>query len=325
MRVLLLIVHLSLASAHAQSRLELTDPLLLLDGQPLAVNGAPLIVPTFDTLELEIPRWGTLLVSDVPFDGARRAGDFDRSRLVLVVDGRSLRLRSRTSLLGASSPRPAYARLDASSMAPLEGPVYLRHRARVSPPAAPSPPARPSDPVVPPPSDAPDELARQLAALRYERDRLRAALAETEHERDDALLRLAILRDEVERLRASLDGLGTPPARTLDEEPAPVAPERISLPQFDLTRLTNPQEVLVRLETTPYPEWARDSRIGGDVLVLFRTDPSGAVVRTAVPRPLGGGLDALAEEIVQAMRFIPVRADGQLTGLRSQVVVRFIP
>jgi TonB family protein len=62
---------------------------------------------------------------------------------------------------------------------------------------------------------------------------------------------------------------------------------------------------------------------GGDVLVLFQTDASGRVIRTAVPLPVGGGLDAVAEEIVREMRFVPPVVDGQPTGLRSQVVVRF--
>ena len=60
-----------------------------------------------------------------------------------------------------------------------------------------------------------------------------------------------------------------------------------------------------------------------DVLVLFQTDDTGRVIRTAVPRALGGGLDALAERIVRGMTFEPARVDGIATGLRSQVMVRF--
>lgn len=197
------------------------------------------------------------------------------------------------------------------------------------------------------------ERTRQIEALRSERNRLRSALAETEQERDDALLHLEAMRleaeqlrrelsngsqsadrlrterdalsNEVERLRAILETLGAPPALPPTETPAPGLTARVSLPAFDLTRLVNGSEIQARLEATVYPDWALESRLGGDLLVLFQTDESGAVVRTAVPRPLGGGLDAMAEEIVRSMRFVPVRVNGRSTGLRSQVVVRFQP
>ena len=355
MRHLPLLALLLVASAHAQVRFELTDPLLLIDGQRRTVEGAPVVTPDFDRLEVEVPSWGTLLVSNRPFEGARRAGDFDRTRLVLVVNGRSFRLRSQTPLLNDAGPVPAYVRLDANPLTPSEGPVHLR-LAPVARPQARPPAERPTDPAPVPPSSTTDELTRQLEALRAERDQLRSALAQTERERDDGRLRLAALREEVERLRlevrgehqpvnqlraerdalqeevrrlrASLEALGTPPAQPPRMPTNPVEPEataRVSLPDFDLSRLYNRAEILDRLDATRYPEWAEASRIGGDVLVLFQTDANGSVVRTAVPRPLGGGLDALAEEIVRAMRFIPVRADGQPTGLRSQVVVRFTP
>ena len=41
--------------------------------------------------------------------------------------------------------------------------------------------------------------------------------------------------------------------------------------------------------------------------------------------PTASGIDALAEDVVRSMRFRPVRANGQPTSLRSQVVVRFTP
>lgn len=342
-RLVLLALTLAVAP-HAQTRLELADPLLLLDGQRLAVEGTPLTVPDFNVLELEIPTVGLIQVSDVPFDGARRAGDFDQTRLVLVVNGQSVRLRSRVPLLDASGPVPAYARLDPDPMTPTQGPAHVRHLPQTRLEA-------PSETPRPPSIETSEDLMRQLEALRVERDRLRDALAIAEQERDAARQRLAELRDEVERLRqemsgerpsetqlraerdalrdevlrlrASLEALGSPPARPNVDSPAGTA--RVSLPDFDLSRLANRSEVLARLSAAQYPEWAEASRLGGDVLVLFQTDASGHVVRTAVPRPVGGGLDALAEEIVRGMRFIPVRADGQTTGLRSQVVVRFRP
>ncbi|MEO0559654.1 MAG: energy transducer TonB [Bacteroidota bacterium] len=346
MRWLSLLTLLALGSANAQPQLELTDPLLLVDGQRTETVGAPLVTSEFSLLELEIPGWGLVLISPTPFDGARRAGDFDGTRLVLVVDGRSIRLRSRTPLLQADGPIPAFARLDANPLTPSGGPVYLNLR---RPQQALSGVLR-SD-RTPPPNGA-DELARQLEKLRVERDQLRQALLLIQQERDDALARLAALRDEVERLRlevsgrrqpveqlraerdalrdevrrlrASLDAVGTPPAR---RAPAPSldTPTRLSLPGFDLTRLRNQAQIEARLRSTPYPEWAEFNGMGGDVLVLFQADETGAVIRTAVPRPVGGGLDALAEEIVRSMQFIPVRSDGQPTRLRSQVVMRFMP
>ena len=95
------------------------------------------------------------------------------------------------------------------------------------------------------------------------------------------------------------------------------------LPGFDFGRLQNPDGVRRRLDEAEYPRWATGGRIEGDVLVLFQTDDTGRVVRTAVPEPRGGGLDGLAEEIGREMRFTPPTVDGQPTGLRSQVVVRF--
>jgi len=356
MRLLPVLALLLVGSAQAQARFELTDPLLLIDGQRTRAEGAPLSTSSFDTLELEIPGWGLLWVSNAPFDGARRAGDFDRTRLVLVVDGRSVRLRSETPLLNADGPVPAFARLDENPLTPTEGPVNLRLL-----PASPGSEQLP--PIPEPPRAAPqrapvasqyDELTRQLEALRAERDALRRALALTRQERDDARLRLAMLledvarlrlevsgshqpveqlqaerdalRDEVLRLRESLEAVGMPPALPFPENvPISESSARFSLPGFDLTRLRNRDQIEARLQTTPYPEWAEYNGIGGDVLVLFQTDTNGAVVRTAVPRPIGAGLDALAEEFVRAMRFMPVRADGQPTRLRSQVVVRFTP
>ena len=370
MRRLPLLALLLAASVHAQASLEITSPLLLLDGQRLQVSGPPLYTSAFETLEMEIPGWGTLVVSDAPFDGARRAGDFEGTRLILVAAGRSVRLRSGTPLLTDSRTVPAYARLVTSPHTPLEGPVYLRLESFSGPEPPPLTVPPPSDPVgpsldstvpLPAVSGVSQELVRQLETLRAERDDLRASLARSESERDNALLRLVALREEVERLRFEMSGLGPseqqlrqerdalreevallraslaalgtpaaqPPETTMRRPPEEMSPvtssARLSLPGFDLARLRNADQIQARLQSEAYPAWAQASAIGGEVLVLFQTDASGAVVRTAVPRPIGGGLDALAEEIVRSMQFIPARADGQPTGLRSQVVVRFTP
>ena len=372
----------------AQLAFELANPLVVVDGERAAVEGAPLRQRAFGALLVEAPGWGTLRVSDAPFPGARRAGDFDRTRLVIVLGGRSLRLRSSTPLLSAPGPVPAYVRLETDAGVRASGPVRLSlagapDRPPEAPPERRSPPAaRPpseilTDATAPSraaPSGAAGPLRAEIAILTAERDGLRAALADAQRDiadaqrdRDDARLRLDALRDEVDRLqralaaarlpatgeaspsaradalRAERDALRRERDRLRDElasaQAAPATPRpaasagqrgeparaRISLPDFDLARLDNADETQARIADTPYPEWAAASRLGGDVLVLFQTDARGTVVRTAVPRPIGGGLDAIAEEIVRAMRFTPVRADGQATRLRSQVVVRFTP
>lgn len=154
-------------------------------------------------------------------------------------------------------------------------------------------------------------LVAERAALIAERDRLAAELAR---------------RDAAPPPAAPVVATPTPtvqePSQTIR---TPAGPEGALafLPGFDFARLQNPDVVRRRLDEAEYPRWATVGRIEGDVLVLFQTDPTGRVIRTAVPTPIGGGLDALAEEIVREMRFVPPTVDGQSTGLRSQVVIRF--
>ena len=155
------------------------------------------------------------------------------------------------------------------------------------------------------------DLRAQRDALRAERDRLQTELSL----RDRARSEQTVQAPAPSRLGAEAGAPGG----------APDAPGRAaaSLPGFDFARLQNPDEVRRRLREAAYPRWAAVGRIEGDVLVMFQTDPTGRVVRTAVPIAVGGGLDALAEELVGAMRFVPPVVDGQATGLRSQVVVQF--
>lgn len=171
---------------------------------------------------------------------------------------------------------------------------------------------------------------RQLTA---ERDALRA-------ERDALALQLDALRAERDRLAGARTSVApaprfdappvAPSGRMPEVEAPPVAeplPARdgslVYLPGFDFGRLRNADAIRRRLDTVAYPGWAAAGRLEGDVLVLFQTDATGRVIRTAVPTPLGGGLDALAEDLVREMRFVPPVVQGMPTGLRSQVVVRF--
>ena len=179
------------------------------------------------------------------------------------------------------------------------------------------------------------EMTAVLDAREAELDRRQALVEEQEAmqgDRDRLAYELAEARSEIASLRARLArGAGAPsaapappaePARSGQENGAPDGAVAY-LPGFDFARLANPDQVRRRLDEIRYPRWAETGQIEGDVLVLFQTDRDGAVIRTAVPTPLGGGLDALAEDLVRQMRFEPPTVGGQRAGLRSQVTVRF--
>jgi TonB family protein len=149
-------------------------------------------------------------------------------------------------------------------------------------------------------------------------------LVRTQTEREALLAERDRLALELNALRVDRSVPAPRPAPQTVRTPVASSDGAIAfLPGFDFGRLQNPDGVRRRLDEAEYPRWATVGRIDGDVLVLFQTDDTGRVIRTAVPEPLGGGLDGLAEEIVREMRFTPPTVDGQPTGLRSQVVVRF--
>ena len=159
----------------------------------------------------------------------------------------------------------------------------------------------------------------QREALAAERDALRAERDALASDRDRLTRQLGQAR--------ARPGVAPQPAPEPAREPVTIRTETVGqdgavafLPDFDFARLQNPDVVRRRLDEATYPRWATVGRIEGDVLVLFQTDRTGRVVRTAVPTPIGGGLDGLAEEIVREMRFESAVA-GE--GLRSQVIVRF--
>ena len=170
--------------------------------------------------------------------------------------------------------------------------------------------------------------------LRHERDRLTdeaSSEASLRAERDRLQAEVASLRGEISDLRQrpappQPPTPPRPPAHPSQPTPSAIDPASgasIVFPGFDFGRLANPEHIRQRLDAAKYPPLASRSGLAGDVLVLFQTDPEGRVIRTAVARPLGGGLDALAEELVRAMQFHPPAVGGQSTGLRSQVIVRF--
>lgn len=544
MRFFLLAAILLAAPLSAQTTFRLVDPVLFVDGQRVESAGAPLVQDPFGVLMIGVPGQGVYTVSERPFAGARRAGQFDGRGLYFAAQGRSVRLVSREPLLSLDGPVSAYVAF-APSQTQARGLARLavadgadgRGRRSVEPPLYPAPRvasgprlqlddrpaarynsrgdgsevrrlrveldrvvtdrqrlARERDqlaeqrdqaraardryagidghtrPDVTPRADVEaltserDRLARERDRLARERDQLAAANARGESERqrladefaslrqrtEDAQARvgrarrtrshmtradqdvddlrvetdrlrdelwdrdrsLGLLREEMadrgarmpgvsselvrvreqlaeavasrdralaardaayaqrdvasrdlgaarsesNALRAERDALGaerdalafdldrlarqlgqvrartSAPAPTSTPTPALMtAPVTVRtqpvgqdgavafLPDFDFARIQNPDVIRRRLDEAVYPRWATVGRIEGDILVLFQTDRTGRVVRTAVPAPIGGGLDGLAEEIVREMRFQPT--DGQ--GLRSQVVVRF--
>ncbi|MEM6325876.1 MAG: energy transducer TonB [Bacteroidota bacterium] len=184
-----------------------------------------------------------------------------------------------------------------------------------------------------------DRLAALTAAQRPDTDRLNALTRRlTEAER--TVERLTAERDAIEaqleaseRARLGLEAerarredeqtIAEPDPRRTEREPADGPPARISFPSFDFGRLLNPAEVERQVEAATLPPRAVASGLRGEVLVLLQTDATGRVIQTAVPRPIGGGLDALAEDLVRTMQFRPPRVRGLPTGLRSQVLVRF--
>ena len=287
----------------AQPAYRVVDPVVAVDDQRVDASVAR---DSSGHLTIAVPGDGTYTVSVRPFDGAQRGGQFEGPLLSFAVEGRSVRLVSSAPILPSAGLFWAYV-----LYAPAGGPGAARVDSLG--PGAPPSPAPAADADRPPADDAAwlegQALLDRLALLDQ--------LAEAQAERD----RLAVERDrlarEVDRLRALQ---GTPPADA-PEPPAtsqtPRGERPVSLPGFDWTRLDNPDAVRERLAEAPA------GAAGGDVVVLFQADASGRVVRTAVPSPRGDGLDAWAEQVVGAMRFRPPVVDGQPTGLRSQVVVRF--
>jgi TonB family protein len=108
---LLAVAALAAASAAmAQPTLRLVDPILIVGTERLAAAGVTIDQPRFRYLDIEVPGTGRYVVSDRPFTGARRAGDFDGENLAFTVDGRSVRVVSTQPILSATALHPAYAR-----------------------------------------------------------------------------------------------------------------------------------------------------------------------------------------------------------------------
>lgn len=336
MRTLLLSL-LVAAPAGAQT-FRLTDPALTVDNRRVGVAGAPIVQEPFGVLALSLPGTGVFRVAAAPFAGAAAAGEFDGDGLFFAVDGTSVRLRSAGPILEGRATTPAFVRFDALAGATPRSRATGLARVSVSdvpggtPRSSAALDVQTSAPRGPAPVGRTAPGARAEAdALRQTLDRVRAERAALEAERDRLAGDVARLSTDLaaERatsaaLRTGAPALGAPALSA--PAAAPVARPGVpgaSFPGFDFERLANPDAVRRRADEAAYPRWAAEGRITGDVLVLFETDPSGRVIRTAVASPIGGGLDGLAESLVRDMQFVPPTVGGVPTSLRSQVLVRF--
>ncbi|HLA63075.1 MAG TPA: hypothetical protein VK610_01500 [Rhodothermales bacterium] len=97
----------------------------------------------------------------------------------------------------------------------------------------------------------------------------------------------------------------------------------ISLPNFDHSRLRNVEEVRGVMANALLPVAALEGHGSGDVLMMFVTDTAGNVVQTEVTESVTPTTDAVAQQIVRAMKIVPPTVEGQNAILRSQVRVRF--
>ncbi|HEX8299777.1 MAG TPA: hypothetical protein VF594_11505, partial [Rubricoccaceae bacterium] len=186
MRTLLFSAVLGLAAIPAAAQtFRLVDPTLTVDGRRVGVVGAPLVQEPFGVLSLDVPGTGTYRVSDRPFEGSRRVGQFEGDGLFFALDGRSVRLRSSGPILGSDATAPAHVRFDPTpgterglARVSLTDAFGRRDDARAE--AARRGPESAGRPVSDPRADA-DALRSALsramaerAALAAERDRLRA-------------------------------------------------------------------------------------------------------------------------------------------------------
>ncbi len=159
---------------------------------------------------------------------------------------------------------------------------------------------------------AADRAAADVAALRAELDLM-----------SEELTRVRAERDAIRAGNTGVVPLDLPDRRRGPGYDEPGGRLAISLPEFDHGRLQNVDEVrAVMAETLLRPD-ALLGRASGDVLVMFVTDTTGAVVQAEVAVPVAPDVDIAAERIVRRMRIIPPRVRGRPAVLRSQVRVRF--
>lgn len=89
--------------------------------------------------------------------------------------------------------------------------------------------------------------------------------------------------------------------------------------------LLNREEVARTLERA-YPAMLREAGVGGETLMWFHIDTTGAVLSTRLIRSSGlDALDAAAAEIARTMRFRPARSMDRRIPVWVQLPIRFQP
>lgn len=76
-------------------------------------------------------------------------------------------------------------------------------------------------------------------------------------------------------------------------------------------------------EPPEYPSVARKARIAGTVVVDIWVDPTGAVDRAEVVKPLPFGLDRAAHDAIVKWRFRPLERDGRALRMCGRVSVKY--
>ena len=73
-----------------------------------------------------------------------------------------------------------------------------------------------------------------------------------------------------------------------------------------------------------YPKAALDAKVGGQVLVQFIVDSTGAVTKPAIVRGIGSGCDEEALRVISTMpNWIPGRQEGKAVAVRMKVPMTF--
>jgi uncharacterized small protein (DUF1192 family) len=188
-RITSLLVLATLATpALAQPTLSLVDPVVVVGGDRMTAAG-DVYQPHFRFLDVIVTGIGRYAVSDRPFTGARRSGEFDGESLAFTVDGHSVRVRSAAPILDAPGVLPAYVRYHPAPAGERRGRRTVRFAASgIAATGATAGGVRATgrgisdDPRV----QAEAERNARLGALDAERDRLEAELARARAERDAA-------------------------------------------------------------------------------------------------------------------------------------------
>lgn len=103
---------LALSSASAQTTFSLHNPTLVVDGNHIAVEGAPLSQYPFTYFYLSVPEVGTYTIAGYPFEGARKAGTFNDTYFEFTAADHQIQIWSTSRLLSAYGIVDAYVRFD---------------------------------------------------------------------------------------------------------------------------------------------------------------------------------------------------------------------